>query len=101
MRKLNPKIFETTMIMASIVVCALCIASERASGEEKESESAAVEPTRTLVHDGQVLSMSFSRDGKLLGTGSVNSRVRLWDLGTGEVKLALSLRTGQAVTGGG
>jgi WD40 repeat protein len=101
MKKLNPNIFKVTCIVASVLVCTLCVASAGEGAEQKESGAAAVEPTRTLVHNGQVLSMSFSPDGKLLATGSVNSRVRLWDLGTGEVKLELSLRTGQATTGGG
>ena len=102
MKKLNRNIFKVT-ITVTAVVCLFCVAAWSASGEEEQGQSKAarVEPTRTLVHNGQVLSISFSPDGKLLATGSVNSRVRLWDLGTGEVKLELSLRTGQATTGGG
>lgn len=100
MRKLNRSIVKISMIVASAAVCVFCIGLWRAIGEERQSEVVRVEPTRTLEHTAQVLSLDFSRDGNLLATGSTNSLVRVWNPKTSELKLTLSLSSGKATTGG-
>jgi WD40 repeat protein len=101
MRKLNRNIFKVTITVAA-VVCFFCVAAWPASGEEEQGQSKAarVEPTRTLEHTAQVLSLDFSRDGSLLATGSTNSLVRMWNPKTSELKLTLSLSSGKSTTGG-
>lgn len=43
----------------------------------------------TLSHTGKVTSAAFSRDARLLVSGSGNGSIQIWDLATGEIRCAV------------
>ncbi len=47
---------------------------------------------QALVHSGAVLSIAFSRDGRLLATGTFDKSVRIWDVASELVKESLKRR---------
>lgn len=43
----------------------------------------------TLKHDGRILALAFSRDGRALITGSDDTTARRWDVSSGQLKAQL------------
>ena len=47
-------------------------------------------PAHLTGHDGTVLGVAFSPDGRLLATASIEGTARLWDPATGEHRRTLT-----------
>ncbi len=77
------------------VAVALLIIAGPAAGQEKKPEVRA----KLEGHRGGVTAVSFSRDGKLIATGSGNGIVFLWDAKTGEQLAKLNENNGNTITG--
>ena len=57
-----------------------------AGGSVRRWDGLTGEPVgQALDHSGEVLAMAFSRDGRLLATGTDDKSVRIWDIATGKL----------------
>src|SRR5438034_11694711 len=52
------------------------------------------EPRKLKAHEGSVLAVASSPDGKVLASCSRDKTIKLWDAGTGELKHTLTEHTG-------
>jgi WD40 repeat protein len=76
-------------------VVALLLAAGSARGQEDQPKVRA----KLEGHRGGVTALAFSRDGKLLATGSGSGIVFLWDAKSGEQLAKLSENGGNTITG--
>jgi WD40 repeat protein len=77
------------------VVVAFLVFSGRATGQEQKTEVRA----KLEGHRGGVTAIAFSRDGKLIVTGSGSGVVFLWDAKSGEQLAKLNQNNGNTITG--
>jgi WD40 repeat protein len=77
------------------MVVALLVFAGQATGQEQKPEVR----TKLEGHRGGVTAIAFSRDGKLLATGSGNGIVFLWDAKSGEQLARLNQNNGNTITG--
>jgi len=57
----------------------------RAAGQGRGGSRTPVPgPRNRMTHDGWVLSVAYSPDGKTLASGSADKTIKLWDVATGK-----------------
>ncbi len=83
----------------ALAVCVFWGISWKAVGGSGPSELIPLPPARILAHERQVLSLCFSPKGDVLASGTVHSRVAMWNAKTGELKRRFALKERQQKEG--
>jgi WD40 repeat protein len=72
--------------MMSLMFAVLALGTSQACAAEEKKPSA-----RTLgAHEGSVLSVTFTKDGKTLVSSSRDATIKIWDVASGELKKTLT-----------